>query len=80
MLVTSIFFFSHDVFKRPFPPVRQKSSLCGKVLFAYQFWDNDYSWMWDCMQQSGANALHIAAIKSFRQEWISPLATGTLLN
>ena len=32
MLVTSIFFFSHDVFKRPFPPVRQKSPLCGKRL------------------------------------------------
>ena len=31
-LVTSIFFFSHDVFKRLFPPVRQKLSLCGKEL------------------------------------------------
>ena len=30
--VTSIFFFSHHVFKRLFPPVRQKSSLCGKGL------------------------------------------------
>ena len=29
MLATSIFFFSHNVFKRLFPPVRQKSSLCG---------------------------------------------------
>ena len=32
MLVTSIFFFSHNVFKRFFPPRRQKSSLCGKGL------------------------------------------------
>ena len=32
MLVTSIFFFSHNVFKRLFPPVCQKSSLCGKGL------------------------------------------------
>ena len=32
MLVTSIFFFSHNVFKRLFPPVRQKSSLCGNRL------------------------------------------------
>ena len=32
MLVTSIFFFSHNVFKRLFPPVRQKSSLFGKGL------------------------------------------------
>ena len=32
MLDTSIFFFSHNVFKRLFPPVRQKSSLCGKGL------------------------------------------------
>ena len=32
MLVTSIFFFSHNVFKRLFPPVHQKSSLCGKGL------------------------------------------------
>ena len=32
MLVTSIFFFSHNVFKRLFPAVRQKSSLCGKGL------------------------------------------------
>ena len=32
ILVTSIFFFSHNVFKRLFAPVRQKSSLCGKKL------------------------------------------------
>ena len=32
MLVTSIFFFSYNVFKRIFPPVRQKSSLCGNGL------------------------------------------------
>ena len=32
MLVTSISFFSHIVLKRLFPPVRQKSSLCGKEL------------------------------------------------
>ena len=32
MLVTSIFFFSHNVFRRLFPSVRQKSSLCGKGL------------------------------------------------
>ena len=32
MLVYSIFFFSHNVFKRLFPPVCRKSSLCGKRL------------------------------------------------
>ena len=32
MLVTSIFLFSHNVFRRLFPPVRQKSSLCGNGL------------------------------------------------
>ena len=32
MLVTSIFFFSHNVFKWLFAPVRQKLSLCGKGL------------------------------------------------
>ena len=32
MLDTSIFFFSHNVFKGLFPPVRQKSSLCGNGL------------------------------------------------
>ena len=32
MLVTSIFFFSHNVFKSLFPPAHQKSSLCGKRL------------------------------------------------
>ena len=32
MLVTRIFFFSHNVFKRLFTPVRQNSSLCGKGL------------------------------------------------
>ena len=32
MLLMSIFFFSHNVFKRLFPPVCQKSSLCGKGL------------------------------------------------
>ena len=34
MLVTNIFFFSHNVFKRLFPPVHQKSSFCGKELKA----------------------------------------------
>ena len=29
---TSIFFFSYNVFKRLFPPGRQKSSMCGKRL------------------------------------------------
>ena len=32
MLVTSIFFFSHNVFKSLFAPAHQKSSLCGKGL------------------------------------------------
>ena len=32
MLVTSIFFFSHNVFIRLFPLVCQKSSSCGKEL------------------------------------------------
>ena len=32
MLVTSIFFFSNNVFQRPFPPVCQKTSLCGNGL------------------------------------------------
>ena len=32
MLVTSIFFFSHNVFKRLFPSVHPKLSLCGKEL------------------------------------------------
>ena len=32
MLVTSIFFFFHNVFKTLFPPVHPKSSLCGKGL------------------------------------------------
>ena len=32
MLVTSIFFFSHNGFKRLFPSVHQKSSLCGNGL------------------------------------------------
>ena len=41
MLVTSIFFFSHNVFKRLFPPVRQKSSLCGNSLKrGYNYVDN----------------------------------------
>ena len=35
MLVTSIFFFSHNVFKSPFPPMCQKSSLCGNGLTLY---------------------------------------------
>ena len=34
MMVTSIFSFSHNVLKKPFPPVRQKSSLCGNGLTA----------------------------------------------
>ena len=32
MQVTCIFFFSHNVFKRRFPPVRQKAPLCGNGL------------------------------------------------
>ena len=32
MLVTSIFFFSHNVYERIFPPIRPKSSLCGNGL------------------------------------------------
>ena len=32
MLVTSIFFFSHNVFKRLISQGRQKSGLCGKEL------------------------------------------------
>ena len=32
MLVTSIFFFSHNVFEKLFPTVLQKSSLCGNGL------------------------------------------------
>ena len=32
MLVTSIFFFSYNIFKKLFPSVRKKSSFCGKGL------------------------------------------------
>ena len=35
----SIFFFSHNVFKRIFPPGHQKSSLCGKGLKAENKYD-----------------------------------------
>ena len=38
MLVTSIFFFSHNVFKRFFPSVRPRLSLCGTgLIFLYQY-------------------------------------------
>ena len=37
MLVTSIFFFSHYVFKRLFRPVGPKSSLCGKEVTKQQY-------------------------------------------
>ena len=43
MLVTSTFFFSHNVFKRLFPRLRQKSSLCGKGLIDVHVKSNFFS-------------------------------------
>ena len=43
MRVTSIFFFSHNVFRRPFPHGHQKSSLCGKgLIFIISYFPVEY--------------------------------------
>ena len=39
MLVTSIFSFSHNVFKRLHSQDRYRSELCGKVLYFYHLSD-----------------------------------------
>ena len=53
MLITNIFFFSHNVLKRLFPPVRRKSSLCGNGLIVKvmlcQFHDIIHCSIWGFM-------------------------------
>ena len=56
------FFFSHNVFKRLFPPVRQKSSLCDKGLNAAEILRFETSNMWQVPRVS-EKTWQVVAIK-----------------
>ena len=67
MLVTSIFFFSRNVFKRLFPPVCQKSLLCGNGLRVLKIMDcvvnslpNDKLLGWSKLKAFTDNKIYVA--------------------